>query len=132
VKVNTTIPFDFADNVREEADNSAPALQGGNSADPNSPTPNRIPNGVAAGHLIHKVYPTYPPEAKRAHIKGVVLLDAVIGKDGRIQDLRVVSGDPKLVDAAIGAVKQWRYSPFLLSGKPVDIETTVTVNFWMR
>jgi TonB family protein len=134
VKVNTTIPFSFAfsENVKDQVETTARTASSGTSADPNSPVPDRLPSGVAAGHLIHKVTPTYPPAAKSAHVQGVVLLDATIGKDGSIQDLRVISGDSLLVDAAIGAVQQWRYSPFLLAGEPVAVRTTITVNFSMR
>ena len=81
------------------------------------------------GLLIHQVKPTYPPLAKQARIQGAVVLQAVIGKDGTIQNLRVVSGHPMLTPAAIDAVKQWRYKPYFLNGEPVEVETQITVNF---
>jgi protein TonB len=71
----------------------------------------------------------YPPLAKQARIQGVVLLEAVISKDGAIDNLRVISGHPLLTQAAIDAVKQWRYKPTLLNGEPVEVVTTITVNF---
>jgi len=79
-----------------------------------SPTPKRmhIASRVAEANLIHDVAPTYPPEAGRARIEGSVVLQAVIGKDGSVQDVRVESGLPILALAAIDAVKQWRYRPY--------------------
>ena len=92
----------------------------------------RISPGVTKGLLIFRVEPTYPPLAQQARIQGVVVLTALIDKGGNIQHLQVVSGHPLLVPAAIEAVKQWRYKPFLLSGQPVEVETTVTVSFHVR
>jgi protein TonB len=89
----------------------------------------RVSQGVTKGLLIYRVEPAYPPLAKQARIQGVVVLTAIIGKDGNIQNLQVVSGHPLLAPAAIEAVKQWRYKPFVLNGQPVEVETTVTVNF---
>ena len=91
-----------------------------------------ISQGVTKGLLIYRVEPTYPPLAQQARIQGVVVLTAIIGKDGNIQNLQVVSGHPMLAPAAIEAVKHWRYKPFLLNGQPVEVETTVTVNFHVR
>jgi protein TonB len=79
--------------------------------------------------LLTQVKPVYPPLAKQARIQGVVLLEAVISKDGAIDNLRVISGHPLLTQAAIDAVKQWRYKPTLLNGEPVEVVTTITVNF---
>jgi periplasmic protein TonB len=92
----------------------------------------RISPGVTKGQLIYRVEPAYPPLAQQARIQGVVVLTAIIDKAGNIQHLQVVSGHPLLVPAAIEAVKQWRYKPFLLSGQPVEVETTVTVSFHVR
>ena len=89
----------------------------------------RVSQGVTKGLLIYRVEPAYPPLAKQARIQGVVVLTAIIGKDGNVQNLQIVSGHPLLAPAAIEAVKQWRYKPFLLNGQPVEVETTVTVNF---
>lgn len=89
----------------------------------------RISQGVTKGLLIHKVEPPYPVLAKSARIQGEVVLKAIIDKEGNIQDLRLVSGHPMLVPAAIDAVRQWHYRPYLLDGQPVEVETTVTVNF---
>jgi protein TonB len=92
----------------------------------------RVSPGVSKGLLIHRIEPTYPPVARQARIQGVVVLIAVIDKDGNIQNLQVVSGHPMLAPAAIEAVKQWRYKPFLLDGQPLEVETTVTVTFQLR
>lgn len=89
----------------------------------------RVSQGVSEGLLTHKVQPQYPALAKAAHIQGTVVLHAVIGKDGKVQNLQVVSGHPMLTAAAIGAVKQWRYKPYMLNGQPVEIDTNITVNF---
>ena len=89
----------------------------------------RVSQGVSQGLLTHKVEPQYPPLAKQAHIQGAVVLHAVIGKDGHVQGLQVVSGHPMLSAAAINAVKQWQYKPYMLNGEPVEIDTTITVNF---
>ena len=89
----------------------------------------RVSSGVAQGNLIHNVRPPYPPLARQARIQGMVVLQAVIGKDGTIQNLRVVSGHPMLAQAALEAVKQWRYKPYFLNGEPVDVDTTININF---
>lgn len=89
----------------------------------------RVSQGVSIGRILNKVEPAYPPLARSARVQGQVLLTAIISKDGSIQDLRVLSGHPMLVPAALDAVRQWRYKPYLLNGEPVEVETTVTVNF---
>jgi protein TonB len=94
-----------------------------------TPTRVRVSQGVTQGLLIRKVQPTYPPLARQARIQGAVLLQAEISKDGTIQNLRLISGHPMLTSAAIEAVKQWRYKPYILTGEPVEVETQITVNF---
>ncbi len=98
---------------------------------PKAATPQRVrvSQGVSQGLLIHKVQPQYPPLARQARIQGVVVLQALIGKDGSIQNLHVVSGHPMLTNAALEAVKEWRYKPYYLNGEPVEVETTINVNF---
>jgi len=81
------------------------------------------------GNLIHRVQPAYPPLARQARIQGTVVLRAIISRDGRIENLQVLSGHPMLVPAAIEAVRQWRYQPYILNDQPVEVETQVTVNF---
>ena len=97
-----------------------------------SPTPSKrmhIASRIAESNLIHDVAPTYPPEAGRARIEGTVVLLAVIAKDGTVQDVRVESGLPVLAQAAIDAVKQWRYKPYLLNGEPIEVASQITINF---
>jgi len=89
----------------------------------------RVSSGVQSGLLIRKVNPTYPPLARQARIQGRVILQAQISKDGNIENLQLVSGHPMLAPAAIEAVKQWKYKPYLLNGEPVEVETQVEVNF---
>jgi periplasmic protein TonB len=95
------------------------------------PTPQRvrISQGVTKGLLIQKIEPQYPPLARAARVQGEVILSAIIDGSGQITNLQLVSGHPMLVPAAIAAVKQWRYKPYLLNGQPVEVETTITVIF---
>lgn len=89
----------------------------------------RIGGNVAVANLIHRVDPVYPPIAKKAQVAGTVVLHVIIGKDGSVQEVQVVSGPPLLIRAATDAVRQWRYKPTLLNGQPVEVDTTVTVIF---
>lgn len=94
-------------------------------------TPQRIRVGgnVQAANLVRKVTPVYPPLAKQARIQGTVRFTAIIGKDGTIQNLQLVTGHPLLVAAAQEAVRQWVYKPTLLNGEPVEVVTQIDVNF---
>ena len=92
----------------------------------------RVSPGVIKGLLIHRVEPIYPFLAQEARIQGVVVLTAIIDKDGNVERLQLVNGHPLLAPAAIEAVKQWRYKPFLLNGQPLEVETTVTVDFHLH
>lgn len=94
-----------------------------------SPKRWRVSGGVAQGLLIQDVKPIYPKIAQAAGVQGEVILQAVIGKDGLIKNLRAISGNPLLVKAALDAVQQWRYRPYLLNGEPVEVETQITVRF---
>ena len=101
---------------------------------PPPPTPKppqrvRVGGNVQQANLIRQVKPPYPPLAKQARIQGTVVLEAVISKQGSVENLRVISGHPLLIQAALDAVKQWKYKPTLLNGEPVEVVTTVTVNF---
>ena len=89
----------------------------------------RIASRVAEANLIHDVPPQYPPEAGRARIEGTVVLMAVIGTDGTVKDVRIESGLPILAQAAIDAVKQWRYKPYVIDGEPVEVDSRITINF---
>jgi protein TonB len=89
----------------------------------------RVASRVAEANLIHDVTPQYPPEAGRARIEGTVVLMAVIGTDGTVKDMRVESGLPILAQAAMDAVKQWRYRPYTVNGEPVEVDSRITINF---
>lgn len=81
------------------------------------------------GDLIRKVIPEYPIAAKQLHIQGAVVLTALVGKDGHVQHVQLISGPPLLVQPAMRAVEQWQYRPYLLNHEPVEVQTQVTVNF---
>jgi protein TonB len=81
---------------------------------------------------VKNVNPTYPPIAQSARVQGVVIIEATIGVDGRVQDTKVLRSIPLLDQAAVDAVRQWVYTPTLLNGVPVPVIMTVTVNFTLR
>lgn len=81
------------------------------------------------GSLIRRVEPVYPPLARTARIQGPVVLSAIISKEGTIRQLQVLHGHPMLVSAAVDAVSQWRYRPYILNGEVIEVETQITVNF---
>jgi len=98
-------------------------------AAPKPTGPVRVSSGTMAGTIISQPQPVYPPIAKAAHVQGVVVLHAIISKQGTIEQLTVVSGPPMLVGSAEDAVKRWRYKPYLLNNEPTEVETTINVNF---
>jgi periplasmic protein TonB len=83
----------------------------------------------AEGNLIYRLQPMYPILARQARIQGTVELRAVISKSGTIENLTIIRGHAMLVTAAVEAVKQWRYRPYLLNNEPIEVETDITVNF---
>jgi len=89
----------------------------------------RVASRVVEANLIHDVTPQYPSEAGRERIEGTVVLLAVIGTDGSVKDVRLESGLPILAQAAIDAVKQWRYKPYMIGGEPVEVDSRITINF---
>jgi periplasmic protein TonB len=89
----------------------------------------RVPARIAEANLVYDVAPKYPPEAGRARIEGTVVLLAVIGEDGAVEDVRVKSGPSMLAQAAVEAVRQWRYRPYLVNGEPVEVDSQITINF---
>jgi TonB family protein len=92
----------------------------------------RLGGQVIASKLIHKVEPIYPADARASRTEGSVVLHALIGTDGYVRELNVVSGDPSLANAAVTAVRQWQYEPTKLNDVPAEIDTTITVTFQMR
>ncbi|HVO56949.1 MAG TPA: TonB family protein [Dongiaceae bacterium] len=103
----------------------------GSAPPPPKPTQSRIKQGgaVTAASLLNKVQPVYPPLARQTRISGTVRLHAIISKDGSVQQLEVMSGHPLLVQAALDAVRQWKYRPTTLNGEPVEVDTTIDVIF---
>ncbi len=88
-----------------------------------------VSQGVTGGQLLHRVSPIYPAQAKMFHVEGKVVLSAMVMEDGSVRDAKVVQGDKVLAQSAVQAVKQWRYQPFVLNGKPVKTETSITIDF---
>ncbi|HEY1483740.1 MAG TPA: energy transducer TonB [Candidatus Acidoferrum sp.] len=108
-------------------------IGGAGTAAPPPPkvTPKRVSVGgnVQAARLVNRVQPVYPPLARQTRISGTVKLHAIIGKNGAVEQLQVLSGHPLLVQSALDAVKQWRYQPTLLNGDPVEVDTEIDVIF---
>jgi len=99
---------------------------------PVAPQRIRVGGNVQQAKLLNQPKPVYPPLAKQARIQGTVRFNAIIGRDGAIQNLTVVSGHPLLVPSALEAVRQWRYQPTLLNGEPVEVVTQIDVNFTLQ
>lgn len=91
--------------------------------------PKRVTSQLSEGQLVNRVEPIYPHIAAVSGIQGQVKLHAIIGRDGKIQSLNAISGHPLLLHAALDAVAQWRYRPYVLNGEAVEVETFITVNF---
>jgi TonB family protein len=113
-------------NMQGRAPNSVISIP---TVQPNLAQKVTVSSGVAQGLLVHQVTPRYPTQARVAHVQGTVILQALIGKDGSVQNLRALSGPPLLTQAAVDAVKQWRYKPYYLDGQPVEAETQINVKF---
>ena len=129
--VETTDRPDLARPASNGPDNLPKDLIGNGPANTNvNPGgPKRIISQLSEGQLLNRVEPAYPHIAAISGIQGQVKLHAIIGRDGRIQSLSAVSGHPLLVRAALEAVEQWRYRPYVLNGETVEVETLITVNF---
>ncbi len=106
---------------------------GGLPAAPPPPvSPVRVGGVIKEPRKIKDVAPEYPAIARRAHLAGIVIIDAIIGPNGRVTDAKVLRGVPMLDEAALAAVRQWTYTPTLLGGVPVPLEMTVTVSFRLK
>lgn len=149
VRVSTKMHYDFAftDKIRDNSAGVAlatpppakdiprvdEAANGSGTADGSKVQRVRILQGTSQGLLVHQVAPVYPTTALRNHVQGTVVLRAVIGKDGLIKNLEVVtSPSDALGQAAKEAVEQWKYRPYTLNGDPVEIDTTINVNFKLK
>jgi TonB family protein len=142
VETNVTVNFTLADNPPSggSTGNITVGPQGGvvsgivssalgDQSHPAVPQRVRVSSGVAQGLLATKVAPEYPADAKEARIQGVVVLKVIIDKEGNVENIQLISGHPMLAPAAIEAVKQWKYKPYLLNGAPLEVDTQVQVNF---
>src|ERR1700722_293519 len=96
--------------------------------EPDRPGRVRVSQGVMAGLSVSKVAPDYPADAKQARIQGTVVMRVIVDKEGNVANIQLISGHPILAPAAIDAVKQWKYRPYLLNGMPIEVETQVAVN----
>jgi protein TonB len=96
---------------------------------PQEPRQISLPSGTMAAHIVSKTQPQYPAVAKAARIQGTVIVGVVISKDGLVKEAAIVSGPPLLQQAALDAVKTWRYDPYRLNGEPVEVLTQVNVTF---
>ena len=110
---------------------AGPHVTVGSPAARASSAPIPVSSGVSAGNLIAPIHPEYPQIAKITHTEGTVVIDAVISRSGSIESAHVLSGPPMLQSAALAAVRQARYRPFLLNGQPTEVQTTITINFRM-
>lgn len=110
---------------------ASPHVTAGPPATTPSSKPLPVSSGVLAGNLIAPIRPEYPQIARATHIEGTVVIDAIISRTGSIESTRVLSGPPMLQRAALDAVRQARYRPFLLNGQPTEVQTTITINFRM-
>jgi TonB family protein len=100
-----------------------------NGSEAPAANPSPISAEPASAYLIQRVEPQYPEQAREKHLQGPVVLNALVGKEGTVEVLKVVSGDPQLVSAAADAVRQWRFKPYHAHGQPAEFETRITVNF---
>ena len=115
--------------VQAAADGSGSVVTVSLAAPAEAPQRIRVGGNMQAANLIEKITPKYPVEAKQAHIQGKVSFTATIGKDGKVENLELISGEPVLAEAAREAVAQWVYKPTLLNGQPIEVVTQVDVNF---
>jgi protein TonB len=109
--------------------NTTPQPPPPQTSNPAPPVRIRVGGIVSLARLIYQPKPEYPEIAKMTRTEGAVEFEAVIGKDGTIEELKVLRGHPLLVKAALDAVRRWRYQPTLLNGEPIEVVTEITVNF---
>jgi TonB family protein len=117
----TVISTDFAFSDKIHDENISAAGTSSNSV--------VLPSKLAQGNLIHSVAPVYPPNARGAHVSGAVTMSALISKEGKVTNIKVISGSPLLINSAVGAITQWRYRPYIQNGQPVEVKTEITVIF---
>ena len=111
----------------------APKGEGGNPAAGNKTYKHvRVPGEKEAARIVFQPLPEYPPLAMRARVQGVIRLEALIGPDGSVEELKVISGHPLLIQSAMDAVSKWRYQPLQVKGEPVEVETEIDVNYVLK
>jgi TonB family protein len=103
-----------------------------NSDSSKAPKQLTVSSKVMSGNLLTKAVPVYPPAAKKAKIQGTVVLSVIVGADGIVEDIKVLSGPSELQQSAIDAVRQWTYKPYLLNGDPIEVKTTVNVIYMLE
>jgi TonB family protein len=120
--------------VSAPADGGNPSGSWATPGPQDTPTPARIkvPGDVQAAKALHMVPPVYPPDARAKGVEGTVILDAIIAANGTVKELTAISGDSVLASAAITAVQQWVYGTTLLNGRPVEVETTISITFTLH
>jgi TonB family protein len=106
-------------------------LAGTAASIPGSVRPVQVSAEVAEGLLLDRIEPEYPDAARRARVQGSVTMDAIIGADGKVQQVTAIGGNPQLADAAAAAVRQWRYKPYVVAGRKVAVRTKVNVMFML-
>ena len=102
------------------------------AAEPRLGLPPRVSPEIMDSQIVYKVDPVYPDAARQAGLQGLVVLDAVIGQDGKVKRLRPVAGPGLLAQSALDAVQSWRYAPYRSGGQAVEVETTISVDFRLR
>jgi TonB family protein len=114
---STTVPPETKPQTESKGDGNSQA------------TSDQLPGSATSSYLLRRVVPKYPEQAEKQRVQGPVVLNAFVGRDGSVQEVNVVRGNPELVQAAVEAVKQWRFQPQRVKGNPVEFETQITVNF---
>lgn len=111
---------------------TAPAVVARSTAGCGPAVPVRVGGDIKQPMKVRDQKPVYPPEAQEARVQGIVIVEATIGCDGSVSDVRILRGQPMLNEAALEAVRQWRYTPTLLNGQPVPVIMTMTVSFTLQ
>jgi TonB family protein len=134
VAVETIVSLNFTLSDDRGLVEDAPVPKDSDPTQPGAAVPQRVrvSSGLSSGLLTFRVNPVYPPDAREQGIQGLVLMRVEIDQEGNVETVDLISGDPLLAPAAIEAVKQWKYKPYLLNGNPMNVETQVQVNFVLQ
>jgi protein TonB len=126
---DSSVKLDMQPSNAADPEPAAPSAQSQGSASKASNARAQVQLSPSSAQVISRVDPSYPLLAKQMKVQGAVILEALIGKNGSIQDIQVLSGPAILSEAAREAVKQWHFKPYYQSGRPVETEARITVNF---